>query len=66
MGPVLVRVSIAMKRFHDHGNSHEGKHLIGASLQFGGLICYYHGDVQTDIVLRKDQRVLHLDPQADV
>ena len=31
---VLVRVSVAMKRHHDHGNSHKGKHLIGAGLQF--------------------------------
>ena len=28
---VLVRVSIAAKRHHDHGNSHKGKHLIEAA-----------------------------------
>ena len=31
---VLVRVSIAVKRHHDHGNSYKGKHLIGSGLQF--------------------------------
>jgi hypothetical protein len=30
---VLVRVSIAVKRDHDQGNSYKGKHLIGAGLQ---------------------------------
>ena len=25
---VIVRVSIAVKRHHDHGNSYEGKYLI--------------------------------------
>ena len=30
---VLVRVSIAMKRHHDHDNSYKGRHLIGTSLQ---------------------------------
>ena len=30
---VLVRVSIAVKRHHDQGNSYKGKHLIAASLQ---------------------------------
>jgi len=29
---VLVRVSIAMKRHHDH-NSYKGQHLIGTDLQ---------------------------------
>ena len=31
---VLVRVSIAVKRHYDHGNSYKGKHLIGAGLWF--------------------------------
>ena len=31
---VLVRVSIAVKRHHDHGNSYKGKHFIGAGLWF--------------------------------
>ena len=31
--PDLGRVSIDVKRYHDHGSSHKGKHLIGAGLQ---------------------------------
>jgi hypothetical protein len=31
---VLVRVVIAVKRYHDQGNSYKGQHLIGAGLQF--------------------------------
>ena len=30
--PVLVRVSIAVKRHHDRSNSYKGEHLIGAGL----------------------------------
>jgi hypothetical protein len=30
---VLVRISIAVKRHHDQGNSYKGQHLIGAGLQ---------------------------------
>jgi hypothetical protein len=41
---VLVRVSIALKRHHDHGNSYKGKHLIGAGLRFRGLVHYHHGE----------------------
>ena len=37
-----LRVFIAMKRCHDHGNSYKGKHLIEAGLQFGGLVHYHH------------------------
>jgi hypothetical protein len=31
---VLVRVSIAVERHHNHGNSYKGIHLIEAGLQF--------------------------------
>jgi hypothetical protein len=31
---VLVRVSTAMKRHHDHGNSYKEKHLTRAGVQF--------------------------------
>jgi hypothetical protein len=31
---VLVRVSIAVKRYHAQGNSYKGKQLIGGGLQF--------------------------------
>ena len=62
---VLVRVSIAVKRHHDHSNSYKGKHLTGAGLQFRDLVNYHHGrkhsGVQADVVLEREQRVLHLD-----
>lgn len=29
---ICLRVSIVMKRYHDHGSSYKGKHLIGACL----------------------------------
>jgi hypothetical protein len=32
LGVIVVRVSMAVKRYHDHGNFHKG-HLIGAGLQ---------------------------------
>ena len=38
-----TRVCIAVKRSHDHGNSYKGKHVIGASLEFRGLVYYHHG-----------------------
>ena len=54
---VLVRVSTAVKRHHDHGNSYKGKHFIGAGLQFRGLVHYHHGrkhgGMQVDIVLER-------------
>ena len=39
----LVRVSIAMRRHYENYDSYEGKHLIGADLQFRGLVRYHHG-----------------------
>jgi hypothetical protein len=57
-----------VKRHHDRGNSSKGKHLIGASLQFRGLVHYHHGGkhggMQADTVLEEQLRVLHLDQQA--
>lgn len=39
---VLVTVLIAVKRFHDQGNSYKKrKHLIGALLGFRGLVHYH-------------------------
>jgi hypothetical protein len=39
----------------EHSNSYKGKHLIGAGLQFRGLVFYHHGGKysgrQSDIVL---------------
>lgn len=40
---VLVRVSVAVKVQHDHGNSYIEKHLIGVHLQFRGLVPYQQG-----------------------
>jgi hypothetical protein len=65
----LSKGFIAVKRHHDHGNSSEGKHLIGAGLQvqrFSPLSSWWeHGSVQTNMVLEKELRVLHLDLTAD-
>lgn len=65
---VLVRVSMAVKRHHDHSNSYRGKHLIGTGLKFRGLAhCHQggkHGDTQEDMVLEMQLGVLHLDRQA--
>jgi len=44
-----------------------GKHLIVAGLQFRGSIHCHHGgkhdSMQADVVLEKEPRVPHLDPQ---
>ena len=32
--PALARVSTAVRRHRDHGNSYKEKHLVGAGLQF--------------------------------
>ena len=40
---LLVRVSVGVKRHHDHGNSYKGKHLIGTGLQFQSFSHYHHG-----------------------
>lgn len=48
------RVSVALKRHHDHSNSYKEKHVIRAILQFGGLVFYSHkgkhSSMQADIV----------------
>jgi hypothetical protein len=36
-------VSVAVKRYHDHNNSYIGKHLVGAGLEFRGLVHFHHG-----------------------
>ena len=68
MRDLSFRVSIVMKRHHGHhGNSYKGKHLIGADLQFRGLVHYphggKHGGMQADMMLGKYLRVLYSDPQ---
>jgi hypothetical protein len=59
-----LRVTIAGKRHHDHGNSSKGKHLIGSGLQFRGLVHYClgreHGGIRADVVLERELRVLYL------
>ena len=54
---------------HDLGNSYKGEHFIGAGLQFRALDHYCHGGkhsgMKADMVLKKDLRILLLDPQAD-
>ena len=40
---VLVRVSIAVKRHHDHDNSYKGKHLI--------RVAYYNAEIQFIIII---------------
>jgi hypothetical protein len=56
-----------VKRNGDPSNSHKGKHLIGAGLQFRGSVHYHHGEkhgsMQAD-VLEKELRVLYQDLQA--
>ena len=56
------------KRYHDHGNSYKGEHLIEAGLQFRGLVYYHrgrkHGGTQVDMVLERQLKVLPLDHQA--
>ena len=60
---VLVRVSNAMKRHHDHSNSYKGD-LIGPGLQvqrFTPLTSRWeHGNVQTGTP-QKELKVLYLD-----
>jgi hypothetical protein len=52
-----------------HGNSYKGKYLIGAGSQFRGSVHYHHhgrkhGNVQADMVLKKELSILHLDSKA--
>ena len=61
---VLVRVSDAVKRYHDYRNSVKGQYLIEAGVQFRGLVHYHHGgrhgSVQAGMALETELRV----PQA--
>ena len=58
-----------MKRHHGHGNSYKEKNLSsGLASSFRGLVHYSRGrkrdGAQADMVLEKELRVQHLDPQA--
>lgn len=35
-----------MRRYHDHGNTYNGKHLIGGGYNFRGLTHYLHGETR--------------------
>ena len=64
---VLVQISISVSRHHDRINSHIGKLLSGASLQFrvqSIIIMVGHGSMQADVMLKKEMRLLHFDPQS--
>ena len=64
-----LRVSIAVKRHHDHGDSNKGQHLVGDGLQFQRFnpVSFMAESMatytQADMVL-EDWRSLHFDPQA--
>jgi hypothetical protein len=64
---VLVRVSTAVKRHHDQGNSYKGQQLIGSPYSFRDSVHYYHGrkhgSIQADVGLEK-LKVLQLDLKA--
>lgn len=51
----LIQCSSAIKKHHDHGNSYKVKYLIGAGLEFIGLIHSHHSRkhdlVQADMML---------------
>ena len=67
MPSVLVRVSIAVKRHHDQGNSYKDNIELGLAYSFSGSVHYHqggrHGSVQADMML-EEPRVLHIDPKA--
>ena len=57
-----------MKKHHGHKSCYKGQYFVGAGLEFRGLVhychCGKHDSVQAGMMLQKDLRVLHLDPQA--
>ena len=59
----LGYVFIALKRYHDHGNSYKGKHLTGVAYSSEAQhipIMVGHSSMQADMVLERQLRVLHL------
>ena len=54
---------MAVERHHDHGNSYKKKILIGATVQRFSPLSSWR-DMQADMVLEKELRVLHLGLQA--
>ncbi|KAL6084023.1 hypothetical protein STEG23_029938 [Scotinomys teguina] len=63
---VSVRVSITVKRHHDHSNSYKEKTFHWGWLTVSEvesiIIRAEHGGMQADMVLEKELRVLHPDP----
>lgn len=56
---VLVRVSVAVKRQHEHNSSYEGKLLIMGGLQFSPLLSWKEDcGMHTDLLLEKWLNVL--------
>ena len=57
-----------MKRYNDEGNSYIGDISLRLAYSVSGLVHYHHGvkhsRVQVDMMLKKELKVLHLDPQA--
>ena len=56
-----------MKRYHDHDNPYEGKHLTEVlTYNFRGLVHYHHGrehdSMQAHMLLEKE--LLHVDMQT--
>ena len=61
---MCLRVSLAVKSYHGHCNSHKGKHLIEVAVySIRGSIHYHPGregcSMQADIVL--EEELLHID-----
>jgi len=63
-----LRVSVVLKRPHDHDNSYKGEHLIMAGWQLQRLCplssWWEARCTQADTVLEKELRGLHPDGQA--
>ena len=61
---------VAVQRHHDQGDSYKEKCLFNQRLaySFRGLVHYHqgeeHGGTEADMVLDKELRVVHQDPQA--
>ena len=48
-----------MKRHHDHGNFNKGKPFIEVGLQLQYHHDEEHGNIQADVLLKKELRVTH-------
>ena len=63
-----LRVSIGVKRHHDQANCYKENIELGLAYNFRGLVHYLHGrnygGMQAKMVLEKELKVLHLDPNA--